>query len=460
MKRISLFLVVLILVCMAGSVGNGIAFAAEKYSSVLEDFQKDPEFDVAAYPEKQGDYSLDVIQIAESTAGELFVYVYQPAGEAVRATELRMSTGIEDNFSPRDYSLTLLSVEGTLAKYIVENFEVKTDMLRYYSIVQISRPYNVEMGDTDVSATTVPYVVGSLYTACTVDGEVFYNETHEEVVIVTDKYSGYVRYSNGFKLYQSSCDSHFVAFSTDHDIETLYEAEVFFMSQDHHFSRNGIGIGDTWTDEPISQTVVLTYTDKASNPADGLFGTRYTWNRIEKAAEFVANEDLTDEAVTNLEDKQWVLRFYESDYENFEGASARALRNWTVVNEITILRLKFETNGQVYNIGVVDNKQNEDNDPVNEDLSAIESALQSMQQMFSDFIETINVFFSNVGSFFTEYWWVIVLVLGIVLLGILCAFVKPVFTVVKYVLIGLWYVITAPIQLIVWIVRKAKEKKG
>ena len=35
------------------------------------------------------------------------------------------------------------------------------------------------------------------------------------------------------------------------------------------------------------------------------------------------------------------------------------------VNNVTILRLKFETNGTVYNLGVVDNKQSGDTDQDN-----------------------------------------------------------------------------------------------
>ena len=47
------------------------AFAAEKqYTGVLQDLQKDSEFDTSAYPDKSDDFSIQVIQIAESTDGE------------------------------------------------------------------------------------------------------------------------------------------------------------------------------------------------------------------------------------------------------------------------------------------------------------------------------------------------------------------------------------------------------
>ena len=52
-----------------------------EYSTVLEDLQSDSSFNVESYPLKEKDYSLQVIQIAESENKELFIYAYQPSGE-------------------------------------------------------------------------------------------------------------------------------------------------------------------------------------------------------------------------------------------------------------------------------------------------------------------------------------------------------------------------------------------
>lgn len=38
----------------------------------------------------------------------------------------------------------------------------------------------------------------------------------------------------------------------------------------------------------------------------------------------------------------------------------------SVVGDVTILRLKFETDGVIYNLGVIDNKQTGSTEPVNE----------------------------------------------------------------------------------------------
>ena len=54
-------------------------------------------FNAWEYPANATDYSLSVIQIAESAAGELFVYVYQPSGAVadLRATCINMTLSEE-----------------------------------------------------------------------------------------------------------------------------------------------------------------------------------------------------------------------------------------------------------------------------------------------------------------------------------------------------------------------------
>ena len=100
----------------------------EFYSGVLEDLQKDEAFDASQYPANDNDNSLQVLQIAESTAGELFIYVYQPSA---RARDLRASSiVISQTELPNDlqiYSLTFIDSSGTLYKYKVDNIQIIFD---------------------------------------------------------------------------------------------------------------------------------------------------------------------------------------------------------------------------------------------------------------------------------------------------------------------------------------------
>ena len=105
--------------------------------------------------------------------------------------------------------------------------------------------------------------------------------------------------------------------------------------------------------------------DEVSNDADGLFGKKYTWNRIEKVSDFIANEgenlNLTTGNLEALENMDWILRFAETDFTSTVGMYVT--NTGTLVSEVTILRLKFQTDGVTYNLGVVDNKQTGSKDP-------------------------------------------------------------------------------------------------
>ena len=69
------------------------------------------------------------------------------------------------------------------------------------------------------------------------------------------------------------------------------------------------------------------------------------------------------------------MRFVETAYETWHGVNARS-ETTTLVGDVTILRLKFETDGITYNLGTIDNKQTGDRDPVNDEQ--IEVGLSKM----------------------------------------------------------------------------------
>ena len=103
------------------------------YTNVLEDLQRDSSFSKENYPEKATDYSLQIIQLAESSNKELFVYVYQPSGQlkGLVASSINISTTINDAVSYHNYKLELLNADGVFFKYKVSEFVVKDDAVRY-----------------------------------------------------------------------------------------------------------------------------------------------------------------------------------------------------------------------------------------------------------------------------------------------------------------------------------------
>ena len=424
-------------------------YAEEKqYTDVLEDLQKDETFDISAYPVVGNDYSLDVIQIAESADNELFIYTYQPNG-AHTASSINISVAVDDKLFYRNYTLTYINSNQTLFKYKVNDFTVRDELTRYYDISSIYRPFDEDidnelLDDNGNTISEVAYPVARVFIAQTINGQVEYTSTDTEVVEITDKYVGMLSYVQdiGFSLNPNqsftSAENHFVAFNSDHQIDKLISAEVYYQTQDYDFSFTVLGaISSTFSDLQ-SNHVVVNADERVVVEGDILFSHfTYEWNEIQDIDTFLATESrediydmgiadvasvtkITDEGLQDLEGMQWVLRFATTEF-------TRGARNYTTyfshcthVTDVSILRLTFETNGVTYNLGVVDNKTTGDGIPDN--------------------TQSISI---------SIKWWVW-LILALVILCLLGAFFPVIFTfawnVIKAVANGVWYVITAPFE--------------
>ena len=393
MKRITtiLFACVLFLLC----VPVPASAEGKEYTGVSEDLQKDESFSESYYPVVADDYSLQVVQLAESSDKELFVYLYQPSGQAkdLRAASINISLSPRENVSNfRNYKLTYLNSSGTLYKYLVEGLTVSTAETRYYTITTVLRPFDESIDDEAGHGNTVDEVefrVAKEFCFSEMNGQPFCRVLDIDTIEITDKFVGFVRYTNGFALYPSSCDSHFVAFSTDRDIDRLLEADVYYEYQDCSWSFATF-VGERYTfGERLEDYAYLTYEQKVEHTGSGWFAPTYTWNRIETVDEFIAENDLTqnvysgaliDVSVANqiteegkaaLKDKQWVLRFLETEYSTWFGSGSNGYFS-TLVGDVMILRLKFETDGVTYNLGVIDNKQTGSGEPINEEEVVIQ----------------------------------------------------------------------------------------
>lgn len=170
------------------------------YSDVLDDLQKDENFDANNYPAKQDDYSLQVITIAESTDKELLVYVYQPSAEYynLRATSINIS--VTETMSFINYGLSFVNSNGVFYKYRVKNFLVSDDLIRNYEITSIYRPFN-KLYDKELEngniINEVDFKVAKYYSFVTTETGVTFFEKDIDVIEVLDKYVGFVRYEDG-----------------------------------------------------------------------------------------------------------------------------------------------------------------------------------------------------------------------------------------------------------------------
>ena len=134
-----------------------------------------------------------------------------------------------------------------------------------------------------------------------------------------------------------------------------------------------------------------------------------------------SGSQLTENGKKALEGKQWVLRFAETKNSTAISTGSSASTSYSVGN-VSILRLKFRTDGKVYNLGVIDNKQTGSNEPVNK--------------------ETTIITLTDLGK-------LILFILAIVLLIILVVvFIKPIGYVLAFVFKTIYFIVSLPFKLI------------
>ena len=440
---IGLFAVVVGLV-PATTFTVGASAAESVYSSALEDLKKVETFDESVYEQVDGDASLNLITIAESTDDDVFAYVYQSA-TTYTASSINISIDAENVNTYSNLPLTLLSQDGVFQKYRIEEIAVSDLESRVYEISSILRPFDAEVdtpatGDEQV-VSEVSYPVGKRF-EFNADGM---SVTDIELISVTDKYVGFMRYTESSFWTSDTCDVHYVAFSTDKKMDRLLKADVYYVSQtvtDRCYNGN-------WTTTRGATTENYAYLS-AGNSLIWESGNWYlSYQRefpmIMTTKAFIATEEfshsydagiLETTTVNNIKATSkdeisaldWVLRFEMTDYEYSDYSTNHNTSktfNYSIVSDVSILRLKYETDGEVFNLGVVDNKQSGDTIPDN------------------DFITE------------TRLNWLFWLVFSVVVITVLylIPFTRP-FIVVVFKSVG--YVLASPFFLIRWIVGKIR----
>ena len=362
----------------AGASSNEV-----QYTSALEDLQKDTTFDITAYPAIKNDASLSIITISESVNDELFVYVYQPSSK-YQASSLMMSTNENNIDTYQNYTLSYLSGEGVFQKYKVEDFNLPDKEDRVYEISSILRPFEEGIDTPAAEGQTiseVPYAVGKRFTI-NADGM---SATDIELITVTDKYVGFSRYKEGYN-YISASDIHFVAFSTDKKIDDLLEADIYYQQQHYSYAYHTNGQGGVFVDKENYGSIEDKYAKLKKGDefvwyeTGGFWGTETTETTfpvILSSKDFIESEEFSNTynaGIFNLtgfnsisakekdalSSKSWVVRFAQTSYEenfHFGKDVSRCDGEWDIVSNVSILRLTFETGGEIFNLGVVDNKQ-------------------------------------------------------------------------------------------------------
>ena len=121
------------------------------------------------------------------------------------------------------------------------------------------------------------------------------------------------------------------------------------------------------------------------------------------------------------------------------------MHTWYDVHDVTILRLKFKSNGDCYNLGAVSDKVTErPDDPDNINTNEKEGFFEWLADLLGIPVWLVKLIFSLI---------IIFPILGIAL-PLLASAVPIVGTVLSVILKALWWIISAPFRFIAWIIRK------
>lgn len=354
------------------------AEAASQYSSPIEDLEATGNFDAADYPDIATDYSLQVIALAESVDGELYVYVYQPcaATKLLTATSITMDAPINDESrSFRIYSLTLFGTQGVFHKYRVNSITLRETPVRKYSVSEIFRAFDSTIDEAPGNDNTISekaYPVGKMWTLSDAGSTTSTEVVYEDVIDVTEKHIGYIKYNKGsvidaFLGYTSQIHSHYIAFSTDRPIDKIFEVDVYFKTQSvDTYPEENAGLWTETTRGPkVDNYITLTSSQVLEINTSGFHPDYYKYKRIQSVEAFreMEKQDITNQ--DGLENKEWILRFYETTWSNTisttgdQGGIATyyGSAHHIEVTDVALLRIEYEYDGVVYNLGVVDDMQ-------------------------------------------------------------------------------------------------------
>lgn len=352
------------------------------FSSVLADLQKDGNFKLSDYPENPKDYSIQVIQIAESESGNLFLYTYQPCQNTRNLTATKINMSLSETADDTGiYGLEQVSTWSVFCKYEVNGVKVSSAAMRCYNITSIYRDFikdiDKETGNGNITNGKA-YDVGQCWKVTTQGETLTYEMLKVETVEIINPFTSYVRRKKNQSANYSFQDNYYVAFRTNRNIEELLSATVEYRIQDYFYKENNVlGFGDTafWDKATFSnerRTKKDVYCDEVNElNQDGfnLFGIfdlnkKFSWKRIQSSEDFVNNAGASASDNEQIKKLQWVLMFDETSVYRYEsgGLIARYEETGQIIDEVTILRLEFVENGITYNLGAVSDTVSKDHD--------------------------------------------------------------------------------------------------
>ncbi len=464
LKISSLIAIVILALCMLMSYSSVAVFAVTDETTVLDELQSDPDFDITAYEDNAEDFSLQVIQIGEDKDKELYIYTYQPAHNSIDllGTKVSISYGYSMNgagLSPKLYDLELVSTSGVFDKYHVKGFTPSKDGDRYYNIVSIYREYNSVVDDEydeTFPTTGKAYSVGQQWYVCDLNDGKYYEMNTFKTMPVDTVLGGPILFKDGLtwgSLINRSEPTQCWIYcfnAEEYQIKHIYDADLTYsIRKVIHNWHYLTGESYDYKDDQPNLKITLADTDVMLHVGSGVGAKDFEWNRILSSDEFITTAEeqgveFTDEQKQKIQSSQWVFTYLETDYvySGYSSGFGNSVSSYTEiyydVYDVGLLRLHFQDfSGMYYDLGVVNDLTDPGNDPIGVGGT--------------DWEDTFKDFWDN----FTM---VVGLIIGLIFVVVLLNFLPPVRHLFNFLLKGVSYVISLPFQALAWVFKKDGRK--
>lgn len=447
------------------------AFAdTEQYTGVLDDLQADSAFNKSDFDNAQLHPNTELIQIAENTDRQLFIYVHI-VGDDLGFEKIVLNTGT--NFSEidfRSYELDLVSSNEGFYKYLVLDYKAPQDSYYRLGISRLEYPVDKSVDGTQ-QITYEYYPIKQVWAVKKDSGKIEYSYEYMQTIAITDKYVG--SHNDGVEdyllntQYSSWTDTFYIAFSTDLFIENLIEAQIEYTMNVSVGNGTIIDYGTKVYNTVIRSGDISYFENDTTYTLWGVAWKNGTdkrkFNSILKPDDFKKNTGITVPKRKDGSTFDWVVTFYNHTT-HFDWPGSK-VASWVVPGDATILRLMFETDGVCYNLGVLDNRTSYIPPKLTfgGSMSFWQYVWNCIVKLFSgtaNFVETVVA----LAAIF-----VVVALLPILLFVL--SLVSPAFkevmkTILKYIgkgikwfFIGLWWLISAPFKLIIMLI-SSKGQRG
>lgn len=469
-RRVCLLFLVAVIFTLLAPLFTLEAAAASEYSTVLDDLTAADNFSIENYPiltyeyvnrvnqdtDKENDQALmEVIQIAESSSDELYLYVYQPTDSELELTASAVLLSTEftpdgQNINPDIYYLELVSTDSVFDKYVVKDFRVSEEPYRYYNIVTLYRNFNPEIDEVTTGGVIENFElgigVGQQWCAYYLNDSIVYEMNTFDTVEIDIGYTGSVSFGSGFTIgdlagIHTYGDAWFIAFNVeDYIVKKIYDADLKYKIRSKRQYSNGFSWSTEYGEWSEDLPATLKSEDTATYKGDGLFAKEYTWNKICTSSDFISQLEgqgieISEEAKNELSQNAWVFAFLQTEKEDVYSDGVSQILS-SQVSAVTVIRLHFmDIKGDVYNLGVVSDRVSPDDIP---DASG-----------------------SGTDTELPEWVQKLLMIVGIILLLVIFntffPFVKFIFSLIctgiKTIVSIVFYIVTLPFRLIFWFLR-------